>query len=122
VLIKELGVTDAMRFLNQFQVGSGDYTREHEQLVKHDTFDSAVVISVTAAPGFDPNLVPRLLTAGEGAISQLPRINRSAFDFTLTLWMRVGLGAGIQAHQFESRPVRCHWHPSLIGPTGHQIR
>ncbi len=37
VLIQELGVTDAMRFLNQFQVGSGDYTHEREQLFKHDT-------------------------------------------------------------------------------------
>ena len=42
VLIKELGVTDAMRFLNQFQVGIGDYTREHEQLVKHATVNSVV--------------------------------------------------------------------------------
>jgi len=42
VLIQELGVTDAMRFLNQFQVGSGDYTREREQLFKHDTVESIV--------------------------------------------------------------------------------
>jgi len=37
VLIRELGVMDAMRFLNQFQVGSGDYTCEREQRFKHDT-------------------------------------------------------------------------------------
>ncbi len=42
VLIQELGVTDAMRFLNQFQVGSGDYTREREQLFMHDTVKSIV--------------------------------------------------------------------------------
>ena len=42
VLIQELGVTDAMRFLNQFQVGSGDYTREREQLFEHDTVKSIV--------------------------------------------------------------------------------
>lgn len=42
VLIQELGVTDAMRFLNQFQVGSGDYMREREQLFKHDTVKSIV--------------------------------------------------------------------------------
>ena len=41
VLIQELGVTDAMRFLNQFQVGSGDYMREREQLFKHDTVKRA---------------------------------------------------------------------------------
>lgn len=40
VLIRELGVTDAMRFLNQFQVGSGDYTRQREQLFAHDTVTS----------------------------------------------------------------------------------
>jgi len=37
VLIRELGVMDAMRFLNQFQVGSGDYTRERERRFAHDT-------------------------------------------------------------------------------------
>jgi hypothetical protein len=28
VLIRELGVVDAFRFLNQFRPGSGDYTKE----------------------------------------------------------------------------------------------
>ncbi len=42
MLTQELGVTDAMRFLNQFQVGSGNYTREREQLFKHDTVKSIV--------------------------------------------------------------------------------
>lgn len=42
VLIQELGVTDAMRFLSQFQVGRGDYTRERDQLFKHDTVESIV--------------------------------------------------------------------------------
>ena len=31
-LIQELGVVDAIRFLNQFRVGSGNYTVEREQL------------------------------------------------------------------------------------------
>jgi hypothetical protein len=31
-LIQELGVVDAIRFLNQFRVGSGNYTAEREQL------------------------------------------------------------------------------------------
>lgn len=44
VLIQELGVTDAMRFLNQFQVGNGDYTLERQQLFKDDS-----VKSITAA-------------------------------------------------------------------------
>ena len=42
VLIQELGVMDAIRFLNQFRVSSGDYTREREQLFKHDTVKSVV--------------------------------------------------------------------------------
>ncbi|APW47466.1 hypothetical protein [Rhodoferax antarcticus] len=40
VLIQELGVTDAIRFLNQFQAGSGDYTREREPLFKGETVKS----------------------------------------------------------------------------------
>ena len=31
ILIREMGVVDTLRFLNQFNVGSGDYTREREQ-------------------------------------------------------------------------------------------
>ena len=42
ILIQELGAVDAMRFLNQFQVGSGDYTAEREQLFKTDTVKSIV--------------------------------------------------------------------------------
>ena len=42
VLIQELGVIDAMRFLNQFQVGSGDYSAEREQLLKDDTVKSVI--------------------------------------------------------------------------------
>ena len=40
ILIQELGAVDAMRFLNQFQVGSGDYTAERAQLFKDDTVKS----------------------------------------------------------------------------------
>jgi hypothetical protein len=28
ILIREMGVVDALRFLNQFRPGSGDYTKE----------------------------------------------------------------------------------------------
>lgn len=31
-LIKEIGVVDALRFLSQFRVGTGDYTTERTQL------------------------------------------------------------------------------------------
>ncbi|MEK6766659.1 MAG: hypothetical protein AABY49_10605 [Planctomycetota bacterium] len=32
ILCKEMGVTDTIRFINQFTTGSGDYTKEREQL------------------------------------------------------------------------------------------
>lgn len=31
-LVRELGVANAIRFINQFRPGSGDYTKEREQL------------------------------------------------------------------------------------------
>ncbi|MDD4942816.1 hypothetical protein [Rhodoferax sp.] len=42
-LTRLLGVIDALRFLNQFQVGSGDYTVERVQLAKDDTVKSVIV-------------------------------------------------------------------------------
>lgn len=42
VLIQELGVIDAMRFLNQFQMGSGDYSAERGKLFKDDTVKNIV--------------------------------------------------------------------------------
>jgi hypothetical protein len=31
ILVREMGVVDALRFLSQFSHGSGDYTKEREQ-------------------------------------------------------------------------------------------
>lgn len=31
ILVKEMGVVDTIRFLNQFSLGHGDYTKEREQ-------------------------------------------------------------------------------------------
>jgi hypothetical protein len=33
-LIREIGVVDTIRFLNQFRTGSGNYTAERDQLFK----------------------------------------------------------------------------------------
>jgi hypothetical protein len=33
-LIREVGVVDTVRFLNQFRAGSGDYTAEREELFR----------------------------------------------------------------------------------------
>lgn len=51
-LIQELGVVDALRFLNQMRAGSGDYSAEREQLFKGETVKSlAAEIRGWAPPG-----------------------------------------------------------------------
>ena len=42
VLIEELGVIDALRFLNQFRVGHGNYTIEREQLFQGESVQDIV--------------------------------------------------------------------------------
>ena len=39
-LCDRLGMADALRFLQQFDLGHGDYTKEREQLFKQDTVES----------------------------------------------------------------------------------
>jgi hypothetical protein len=39
-LIQALGVTDTLRFLNQFRAGKGDYTSEREQLFQGESVKS----------------------------------------------------------------------------------
>jgi len=39
VLSKEIGITDTVRFLNQFSTGYGDYTKEREALLEDLTLD-----------------------------------------------------------------------------------
>lgn len=34
ILYKEMGVVDTIRFLNQFSVGTGDYTRDRKNWLK----------------------------------------------------------------------------------------
>ena len=41
-LVQELGVVDALRFLNQLRSGNGDYTAEREQLFKGESVKSIV--------------------------------------------------------------------------------
>lgn len=41
-LIQELGVIDAMRFLNQFRAGDGDYTTERQTLFQGESVKSIV--------------------------------------------------------------------------------
>jgi len=42
VLYREMGVVDAVRFLNQFTAGYGDYTEERERLFGGLTLDDIV--------------------------------------------------------------------------------
>jgi hypothetical protein len=46
-LFQTLGVVDALRFFNQFTVGSGDYTKEREQWLGELTLDQ-IVEEITA--------------------------------------------------------------------------
>lgn len=39
VLIRELGVPDTLRFMNQFTTGRGNYTEERENLLKGVTIE-----------------------------------------------------------------------------------
>ncbi|MFO7929882.1 MAG: hypothetical protein R6U97_00600 [Desulfosalsimonas sp.] len=42
ILFKELGVVDTIRFLNQFSVGRGDYTKEREEWLGNLSIDDAI--------------------------------------------------------------------------------
>ena len=37
LLVKELGIVDTLRFLNQFRVGTGDYTKDRDALFTGQT-------------------------------------------------------------------------------------
>ena len=39
LLFKHLGPADTMRFIHQYWQGSGDYTKEREELLKNITLD-----------------------------------------------------------------------------------
>lgn len=41
-LVKALGPVDMARFLQQFELGSGDYTRDREEWLRDITVDGAV--------------------------------------------------------------------------------
>lgn len=39
ILSREMGVADTLRFLNQFAMGSGNYTEEREELFRNVSLD-----------------------------------------------------------------------------------
>ena len=42
ILVREMGVVDTIRFLNQFSVGYGNYTEERRKIVDSMTLDNIV--------------------------------------------------------------------------------
>lgn len=42
ILFKEMGVVDTIRFLNQYSVGQGDYTKERGNWLGETSLDDAV--------------------------------------------------------------------------------
>lgn len=42
ILFKEMGVVDTIRFLNQFSVGRGDYTKERDGWLGDISMDDAI--------------------------------------------------------------------------------
>ena len=42
ILFRELGVVDTLRFLNQFSVGRGDYTRDREKWLDNISLEDAI--------------------------------------------------------------------------------
>ena len=42
ILFKEMGVVDTIRFLNQFSVGRGDYTKERDNWLGDISMDDAI--------------------------------------------------------------------------------
>ena len=42
ILVEEMGVVDTIRFLNQFSIGQGDYTKEREKWLGEISLDDAM--------------------------------------------------------------------------------
>jgi hypothetical protein len=42
ILFKEMGIVDTIRFLNQFSIGQGDYTKEREKWLGDISMDDAI--------------------------------------------------------------------------------
>ena len=49
LLLKEMGIVDTVRCLNQFTTGYGDYTAERETLFKDMSFDEVVAAVKTTS-------------------------------------------------------------------------
>jgi hypothetical protein len=57
-LVQALGVSDTLRFLNQFRAGSGDYTAEREHLFEGESVKSLVESIKARRNTKNPNISP----------------------------------------------------------------
>ncbi|MFZ0546216.1 MAG: hypothetical protein WAM60_12295 [Candidatus Promineifilaceae bacterium] len=46
VLLRELGPAGLLRFLQQFEMGTGDYTKEHHEWLDHLTVDEVIQLAL----------------------------------------------------------------------------
>jgi len=42
ILFQQMGIVDTFRFLNQFTLGDGDYTKERSELLKNQTLTDII--------------------------------------------------------------------------------
>lgn len=42
ILFKEMGIVETIRFLNQFSIGRGDYTKDREKWIGDISLDDAI--------------------------------------------------------------------------------
>jgi len=42
ILFREMGIVETIRFLNQFSIGRGDYTKEREKWIGDISLDDAI--------------------------------------------------------------------------------
>jgi len=42
ILFREMGIVETIRFLNQFSIGRGDYTKERERWIGDISLDEAI--------------------------------------------------------------------------------
>ena len=54
ILFREMGVVDTIRFLNQFSIGRGDYTKERENWLGNISLDDAIS-QIKAGKKIKPN-------------------------------------------------------------------
>jgi len=58
ILFKEMGVVETIRFLNQFSVGQGDYTKDRGKWLDKISMDDAIAQIKSSKKAAQPNAAP----------------------------------------------------------------